>query len=181
MNGKRTVACALLTLTQVGGCAVLAPDPPAIVDAVDLRRYAGFWYEIANTSPPFQAGCTGTSAEYTLRSDGTIGVVNTCNDGSLDGPVRRIEGSARVADSATPAKLKVRFFLCFESDYWIVSLDPDYQWAVVSTPFRAPIWILSRTPQMGDALYDSIVTDLGARGFDVSRLVRTEQPTDPVP
>ena len=82
-----------------------------MVSSVDLSRYAGKWYEIASYPAFFQAGCTGTTAEYTLREDGTVTVLNTCSKGSLDGPVDQIVGKARVPDPANPAKLKVSALL----------------------------------------------------------------------
>ncbi len=165
-----------LALT-LAGCAALYP-PLDVVDEVDLSRYAGTWYEIASYPAIFQAGCTATTAEYTLRDDGRVTVVNTCREGSLDGPVQRIEGSARVADSTTNAKLKVTFFPPFEGDYWIIELGEDYEYAVVGVPNRAFLWILSRTPTLDEAIYQGILDRLPARDYDADRLVRTLQPAE---
>ena len=161
----------------LSGCAILYP-PLDVVDDVDLARYAGKWYEIASYPTPFQAGCTATTAEYTLRDDGRVMVVNTCRGGSLDGPVRRIQGSARVADASTNAKLKVSFFPPFEGDYWIIELGEDYEYAVVGVPNRAFLWILSRTPTLDEAVYQSILERLPEKEYDPALLVRTLQPTE---
>jgi len=168
----------VLVLLPVGilvhGCGLLFP-PLEVVESVDLSRYAGTWYEIASYPAPFQAGCTGTTAEYTLQDDGTVKVVNTCYSGSLDGPVQQIEGAARVPDPATPAKLKVTFFAPFEADYWIIDLGPDYEYAVVGVPSRLFLWILSRSPTLDEATYQEILDRLPEKGFDPARLVRTVQ------
>ncbi|NLX21793.1 MAG: lipocalin family protein [Phycisphaerae bacterium] len=161
----------------LSGCAIFYP-PLDVVDDVDLARYAGKWYEIASYPTPFQAGCTATTAEYTLRDDGRVMVVNTCRGGSLDGPVRRIQGSARVADASTNAKLKVSFFPPFEGDYWIIELGEDYEYAVVGVPNRAFLWILSRTPTLDEAVYQSILERLPEKEYDPALLVRTLQPTE---
>jgi apolipoprotein D and lipocalin family protein len=84
-------------------------------------------------------------------------------------------GKAWVVDKSTNAKLKVSFFWPFRGDYWIIELGKDYEYAVVSSPNRKYLWILSRTPKMDEALYARIVEGLRERGFDVSLLQRTEQ------
>lgn len=173
----KSISSLLLLVLPVAGCGGLF-NPPEVVDYVDLNQYAGKWYEIASYPTAFQAGCTGTTAEYTLQDDGTVKVVNTCNQDTLDGPVDRIEGRARVADPSTNAKLKVSFFPPFEADYWIIDLDPNYEWAVVSNPSRLFLWILSRTPTLDDGVYQEILDRIAAQGYNLDRLVRTLQPTD---
>lgn len=162
----------------VAGCGLTSPwiDPPQVVSFVDVNRYAGLWYEIARYPTWFQTDCVAVTAEYTLRDNGTIQVVNTCRKRSLDGPVSEISGSARVVDETTNAKLKVSFFVPFEGDYWIIELDEDYQWAAVSNPSRQSLWILSRTPQMKDETYEAILELLTAQGYDLNRLELTPQP-----
>lgn len=161
------------------GCTSMLFPPLDVVPSVDVQRYAGKWYEIASYPTPFQRGCTGTTAEYSLRDDGRVRVVNRCFQGSLEGPEQSIEGSARIVDAETNAKLKVSFFGPFEGDYWIIELDEDYQWAVVSEPSRSTLWILSRTPTLNDETYDMILGRLIDRGYDVTRLNRTPQPAEP--
>jgi len=176
LRGLRVLSLPLFAM--VAGCGVCFP-PLEVVECVELSRYAGKWYEIASYPQIFHAGCTGTTAEYTLRDDGTVRVANACNGGSLDGPVKRIEGTARVADPTTNAKLKVSFFPPFEADYWIIDLGPDYEYAVVSDPSRRSLWILSRTPTLDEATYQGILDRISAKGFDIDRLVRTLQASSP--
>ena len=159
----------------LGGCVGVYP-PLDVVESVDVSRYVGTWYEIARYPNFFEAGCVAATAEYALRDDGTVSVVNTCRSGSLDGPEQRIQGSARVADPATNAKLKVSFFPPFEADYWIIGLGADYEYAVVGEPSRAFLWILSRTPTIDDATYQTILDGLPAKGYDPARLELTPQP-----
>jgi apolipoprotein D and lipocalin family protein len=150
--------------------------PLEVVPHVDIQRYLGTWYEIATIPQRFQKGCVGVTAEYRLRKDGDIDIVNTCRRGTLDGQVRTAHGKAWVVDKKTNAKLKVRFFWPFTGDYWIIALDADYQWAVVGHPNRKYLWILSRTPQMDPALYDELLKLIEAKGYDLSKLKRTLQP-----
>jgi apolipoprotein D and lipocalin family protein len=166
----------LIVLTPATPVRAGDEQPLEVVESVDLERYLGLWYEIASYPMYFQRGCTATTADYSARDDGLIEVVNRCRKGSLDGKLKQAKGRAKVVDTETSAKLKVSFFGPFWGDYWIIDLDPDYQWAVVGGPKRKHLWILSRTPQMDEALYDEIVARLPAQGYDPNGLNMTEQP-----
>jgi apolipoprotein D and lipocalin family protein len=163
------------------GCALVTPGraadkPLQTVDKVDLERYLGRWYEIASYPMYFQRGCTATTADYSLREDGKIQVINSCRKKTLDGKLKQAKGKAKVVDEATNAKLKVSFFGPFWGDYWIIDLDPEYRWAVVGGPKRKYLWILSRTPEMDQAVYEEIVARLPGMGYDPAKLERTLQP-----
>jgi len=147
-----------------------------VVEHVDLDRYLGTWYEIASYPAWFQKNCAAVTAEYSLRDDGMIRVINSCRKGSLDGTLKQSTGRAKVVDQTTNAKLKVSFFGPFWGDYWIIDLDPAYRWAVVGVPSRKYLWILSRTPTLDEALYRDIVDRLPAKGYTADRLNRTPQP-----
>lgn len=168
-----------ITCIALAGCCPVEPTLPLpTVEFVDLQQYVGKWYEIASYPAFFSAGCTATTAEYTARDDGTIGVVNECRLDNPSGPVNRIEGTARVVDEVTNAKLKVSFFLFIEGDYWIIDLDEEYQWAVVGEPSRRTLFILSRTPTLDPDIYEGILSRLPELGYDPERLELTLQVTD---
>ena len=150
--------------------------PLETVDSVDLDRYLGRWYEIASYPAWFQKNCTAVTADYSLRDDGVIEVINSCRKGTLDGKLKQSKGRAKVVDLDSNAKLKVSFFGPFWGPYWIIDLDPEYQWAVVGAPNRKYLWILCRTPQMDPAQYNEIVARLPAKGYDPNGLNTTEQP-----
>jgi apolipoprotein D and lipocalin family protein len=171
------VSAAGVALCLAGGCGAFYP-PLDVVEKVELDRYAGTWYEIARYPNSFERGCVGVTADYTPRDDGRIDVVNTCFESSLDGPSRDILGSARVVDETTNAKLKVSFFWPFEGDYWIIDLAEDYSYAVVGEPARRSLWILSRTPEMDDALYEDIIAWLPEVGYDPDLLEPVLQSTE---
>ncbi len=155
---------------------------PTTVARVDLDRYAGRWYEIARYPNRFQKRCTGdVVARYTLEADGTIGVDNGCRDGR--GGERRAHGVARnVSTDGSNSKLKVRFaprvlaWLPFVwANYWILALADDYSYAVVGTPDREYLWILSRSPALPEAVFEDLERRVAAQGYDPARLVRTPQ------
>jgi apolipoprotein D and lipocalin family protein len=170
----------LLPLLVLTGCGTLMPlEPLNVVEQVDVQRYMGKWYEIARYPNFFQGtDCAGTTAEYTLLEDGRVQVVNRCFEGGLNGPEQTIEGTARVVDTETNAKLKVNFFGPFEGNYWIIDLGEDYQWAVVGDPTRTFLWILSRTPTMDETTYNDILSRLPDKLYDPSRLLPTVQAED---
>jgi apolipoprotein D and lipocalin family protein len=172
---------ALLGALFAGGCATThggASLPPLqTVERVDLPRYLGTWYEIASYPQSFQAGCTATTATYSLRDDGIIEVLNRCRKGGLDGQEDSAKGRARVVDTTTNARLEVSFFGPFWGDYWVIDLAEDYGYAVVGHPNREYLWVLARTPSLAPDTYAGIVARLGAQGYDPARLVPTLQPT----
>lgn len=173
----RSSALLITATLTFGGCNAFDP-PLAVVDNVDVERYMGRWYEIARYPNAFERGCVGVTADYTLRRDGRVDVLNTCRVGSLEGNVRAIEGVARVVDRRTNAKLAVTFFWPFEGPYWILELGRDYEYAVVGEPGRKFLWVLARNPIMDEGLLDEIVSRLPQKGYDPDRLQRVLQHSD---
>lgn len=149
--------------------------PLQVVPSVDLKRYIGTWYEIARFPNSFQEGCVGTSAIYTLREDGKINVLNQCRRGTLNGEISSAKGTAWVVDEKTNAKLKVSFFWPFSGHYWIIDLGENYEYAVVGHPDRKYLWILSRSLEMDEELYNRIIERLKLQLYDTSRLMKTLQ------
>lgn len=155
------------------------PPPPRVenrpVQQLDLRRYTGRWHEIAHLPMVFQRKCTtNITADYALRPDGRIDVRNACR--TKEGRIEAAEAVARTTNGAQGA-LEVRFAPAFLSwlpfawaDYWVLDIDPDYQWAVVGSPSRKYLWILSREPRMDLDLFERLKADAVARGYPVDRL-----------
>ena len=166
----------LVVLLASSGTANAGEPELTAVESVELDRYLGVWYEISSYPNWFQRGCTAVTADYSLRDDGLIKVVNSCRKGSLDGKLKQANGRAKVVDTTTNAKLKVSFFGPFWGDYWIIDLDPDYQWVVVGEPKRKYLWILSRTRSMDDDIFGQILSRLPDKGYDPGGLRRTVQP-----
>jgi apolipoprotein D and lipocalin family protein len=143
--------------------------PVTTVNAVDLKRYVGLWYEIAKIPNRFQKQCVrGTTAEYTLGEDGRISVVNQCV--KKDGDVDDAEGVAKVIDTTNNAKLKVSFvsFLGwrpFWGDYWVIGLDANYEWAIIGTPDRKYGWVLARTPGLDENTMEEIRAIIEHNGY----------------
>ena len=170
----------LLLCLALAGCAA-APvyrDTDAQISsaaAFDPARYAGRWYEIARYPVPFQDGCVAATADYSLRDDGTIGVVNTCRAGAVDGPVRRVEGQARVTG---PGRLEVSFNSVpfVRAPYWVLWTDDTYETAVVGLPSGRAGWVLSRTPTIRPDRWKAALEVLDFNGYDTRRLIAGGQP-----
>jgi apolipoprotein D and lipocalin family protein len=177
----RIVAAATLCLILTSCAGVNPKDALPTVPSVDLARYAGTWHEIARLPMWFQRHCVDSKAIYTRRSDGAVGVHNECMTDS--GGVEQADGVATVVDDKTNARLNVVFDNYFarlfgssrEGNYWILALDGDYRTALVGTPDRRFLWILSRTPQLDDAIYQRLVEQARQLSFPVSDLIRTRR------
>lgn len=180
MKATRTIVLAAVA-AALAGCAFLerhpvgnrSVAPPA--KAVELRRYLGRWYELARYEQGFQRGCEGVTADYALRPDGKISVLNRCR--KPDGHVSEASGKAKVVDPVTNARLKVSFFGPFYvGDYWVLDRADDYRWAIVGDPSGRYLWLLHRqaVPPAGE--YDALVARAGVLGFDIAMLRRTQQP-----
>ncbi|WP_300711565.1 lipocalin family protein [Limnohabitans sp.] len=164
----------------LGLCALTAsaqtPAPLDTVASVDVPRYMGTWYEIAKYPNWFQKKCaSSTSAQYSLQADGQVQVLNRCK--TANGEWSEALGMARQIGRANSPRLQVRFAPAWLSfipmvwgNYWIIDLDPQYQWVVVSEPSREYLWILSRTPELPAATYQGLLGKLAANGFDLQRI-----------
>lgn len=164
------------------GFASAAKELP-VVDHVDLTRYQGKWYEIGSIPQSFQKQCVGrTTAEYEILADtGEVKVLNSC--ATKDGSRSSSEGRAKVVDTETNAKLKVtfakvggRWVYLFGGKYWIIKLDPNYQYVVVGHPTRDYGWILSRNPAMPIEKVRELAMFLKSEGYDICRFYTTPQP-----
>ncbi len=141
---------------------------------VDLKRYAGLWYEIARLDNPFEKKCIrGAHAKYILRKDRTLHVTNGCQTAR---GFSTVTGIAWVVDKTSQAKLKVSFTPFFKylkwfgGDYWILYVDADYERAIVGTPHRKYLWFLARQPEMTDAHYQQLVHIASKAGFDTKNM-----------
>lgn len=173
------VLIVMAIMAVLAGCAGVEPQTPlTAVSSVDLARYSGTWYEIARLPMWFQRHCVDSKAVYSSRPDGSIGVHNECVTDT--GTTSRADGVATVVDPKTNARLAVVFDNWFaklfssprEGNYWILDLDPEYRTALVGTPDRRYLWILSRDRQLDDPTYQRLVEKGRQLGFPVSELIR---------
>jgi apolipoprotein D and lipocalin family protein len=165
----------IISAIWLTGCKTESNNPLKTVSHVDLNKYLGKWYEISKYPNKFEKDMVGITAEYSLRKDGSIKVLNQGYLYTLDGKEKSATGKAYVADKNSGSKLRVSFFGPFFADYWVIALGDEYEYAVVSEPSRKYLWVLSRSAQMNDEKYNKIVTFLSENGFDTTKLVLTPQ------
>jgi apolipoprotein D and lipocalin family protein len=141
----------------------------------DLQRYLGVWYEAARLPHSFEKGLDRVTATYTLQEDGTIQVLNKGFDTSK-GEWKEAVGKAYIPDTAAGALLKVSFFWIFYAEYKVIVLDSvSYSYAMVTSSSKKYLWILSRSPQMDQFVYDELVRKANDWGFNVSQIYRVRQ------
>jgi apolipoprotein D and lipocalin family protein len=167
-------------VTALGLAAVLsacntadktAGPPLPTVASVDVQRYMGTWVQQGLVPNKFQKMCiSDTTATYAREGDG-LSVTNRCVDGA--GKPVEAKGVAKVVEGSNNAKLKVSFFRPFYGDYWVLALDPDYQWVLVGEPAREFGWILSRAKRLDDATYNAVLDKAAALGYDKAKFVRS--------
>lgn len=163
--------CVSLSLAACTGM----PAGVAPVDGFELNRYLGKWYEIARLDHSFERGLTRVTAEYSLREDGGLRVVNrgfSANKGEWE----EAEGKAYFVESPGLGYLKVSFFGPFYGSYIVFELDKqDYQYAFVSGPDTSYLWLLARSPEVSDDILRRFVERAGELGFDTDALILVDQ------
>jgi len=167
-----------LSVLLLGGCASIPEGlgPLDTVAAVDVQRYLGRWYEIARFQHRFEKTIVGATAEYSLRDDGRIQVLNSGFKKDLDGAYSQVKAVAWVPDTARPGALKVRFFGLFTSDYLIFGLDQEnYSWALVGSDTRDYLWFLARTPEISEELFSRMKDIARGQGYELSGLYKVPQ------
>lgn len=168
-------AFATLVALQLSACTSSdkKPDvlPPPVVASVNVNRYLGTWYQQALIPNRFQIRCaSNTTATYAL--DGKdLSVVNQCR--GADGKVEVATGVAKIVEGSNNAKLRVSFFRPFYGDYWVLALDPEYQWVLVGDPTRHYGWVLSRDANLSDVIFSQILDRAVSLGYDKTRFERS--------
>ena len=141
------------------------------VSSVDLKRYAGKWFEIARYPNKFQKNCVGnTTVTYTQKVDYQMDVSSQCV--KKNGAMENTKFEAKITDKTTNAKFDVQNA---PGDFWIVDLDSDYKYAAIGDPKRENFWILSRESEMKDAVYQDILRRVEKMGFNPGKVVKTPQ------
>ncbi len=140
---------------------------------VDINSYKGTWYEIARFEHFFEKGCKNVTATYNLKDENKIEVINRCTMIS-DNKKKEARGVAYAIDD-TNSKLKVSFFRPFYGDYWIIDLDKDYKVALVGSPSREYLWILSRDKIINEKTKNQLLLKAENYGFDTKKFIWTIQ------
>jgi len=151
------------------------PEGVKPVSGFELDRYLGKWYEIARLDHSFERGLSRVTAEYSLREDGGVRVVNR-GFSAAKGEWDEAEGKAYFVESPDLGYLKVSFFGPFYGSYVVFELDrEDYQYAFISGPDTSFLWLLARTPTVSVDVLRRFIERSQALGFDTDSLVLVDQ------
>lgn len=165
------------TVAMLASCSTPNYAPLPTVASVDLSRYQGKWFEVALIPNRFQRMCVAdTQAEY-KQDDDLIRVTNRCR--KEDGSIEKANGVAKIVEGSNNAKLRVSFFRPFYGNYWVLALDPSYQWVLVGEPSRKYGWVLSRTAQLDPSTLNKILDEAEKRGYNRSAF-KTSAQTKPL-
>jgi len=166
-------AALMLALTMLAGCVGIPEGVRAVRD-FDLQRYLGTWYEIARLDHPFERGLSRVTAEYSLREDGGVKVVNRGYD-AAENEWKQADGKAYFVESPDIGRLKVSFFGPFYASYNVIALDKEgYRWAMVSGPDTDYLWILAREPNLDPEVRQQLVAQAREAGFPTDALIWVE-------
>jgi len=173
---RMLAATALLAL---GGCVSMggaSSKPLRPVAHVDLPRYMGGWFVIANIPYFAEENCFDSVEGYALRPDGRIDNKFACREKSFDAPMKpKLKTIATVYDRTSNAEWRVPFFKVVPVKYFVIDLDPDYRWAVIGHPSRRFGWVISRTHSLPDDTYLGILERLREQGYDTAKFVKVPQ------
>lgn len=159
----------------LAGCQS-APRPPiALAGPVDLPRFMGDWYVIANIPTFLEKGAHNAVESYRLDADGSIATTFTFRADAFDGPEKRYTPRGFVREGQGNAVWGMRFLWPIKADFRIVYLTPDYGQTVIGREARDYVWIMARTPAIPEADYQSILSFLAGQGYDVTRIQRVPQ------
>jgi len=180
MNNKKLIfmlSVIMLLTTTISGCINPGPaEPIEVVEQLDAIQYQGLWYSVYEIPIfygffPFgysSTKCINSTATYTVLSETTIEVLNKC---ILRGKQMEVEGVARYENNSNMNGALIVNFFGFDSDYNVIGLDSQYQWAVVGTKNRENLWFLSRTPTIEPSLLEHMKSIAEDQGFDTTQLV----------
>jgi apolipoprotein D and lipocalin family protein len=172
-NIPRWLALTLSALCLLG-CGSQRP-PIHTVPKVDLQRFMGPWYVIANIPTFIEKGAHNAIESYQLNADGTIATTFTFREGSFEGPEKRHEPTGFVTDTTSNAIWDMQFFWPFKSDYRIVYLSEDYGETIIGREARDYLWIMARTPKLPEAKLQQLIQRCVEEGYDPKKIERVPQ------
>jgi len=172
---KRHIGAGLVALFGLGGCSSPAHPPITLASKVDLPRFMGDWYVIANIPTFIEKGAHNAVESYRPNPDGTIATTFTYRQDSFDGPLKRYQPTGFVLDRSSNAVWGMRFVWPFKSDFRIVYLDPGYTQTIIGREARDYVWIMARTPSIPEADYRKLLDLLGREGYNIGQIRKVPQ------
>ena len=170
----RKTALVVAASLSLAGCAGNGPEMET-VDYVDLERFMGDWYVIANIPTFLEKGAHNAVETYALNDDGTIATTFTFRDGAFDGKEKQYNPKGFIRDTRSNALWGMRFIWPIKADYRIVHLDEDYTQTIIGRQKRDFVWIMAREPDISDSDYETLLGVVESLGYDMSKVERVPQ------
>jgi apolipoprotein D and lipocalin family protein len=174
MNARSRIKLVAITAVILGGCAAKGTEMKT-VDNVDIARFMGAWYVIANIPTFLEKGAHNAVEVYSLNDDGTIATNFTYRKDGFDGKEKEYNPKGFILDKETNARWGMRFVWPIKADYRIIYLDDDYTTTIIGRQNRDYVWIMARTPTISDTDYEDLVLFVDSIGYDTSKLERVPQ------
>jgi apolipoprotein D and lipocalin family protein len=170
----RTPLYALILMPLLAACGTNMPELKP-VDHVDIPRFMGDWYVIANIPTFIEKGAHNAVETYELNDDGTIATTFTFRDGAFDGEKKVHTPKGFVTDHPSNAVWGMRFIWPIKADYRIIYLDDSYSTTVIGRNKRDYVWLMARAPAIDEASYDRLLKFIGSVGYDTSEVQKVPQ------
>jgi apolipoprotein D and lipocalin family protein len=149
--------------------------PINTVEYVDLNRFMGKWYVIANIPTFIEKDAHNATETYRLESDGTIATTFRFNKGSLEGPVKTYHPRGFIRDNQSNAVWGMQFIWPFKAEYRVIYLAEDYSLTVIGRTKRDYVWIMAREPSIPDEKYALILDFLQEQDYDIRKVQKVPQ------
>jgi apolipoprotein D and lipocalin family protein len=164
-------------LFALGGCQTVNDHPPLrLAPKVDLKRFMGDWYVIANIPTFIEKGAHNAVESYRLEPDGvTVATTFTFREGGFDGEPKRYTPTGFVVDRESNAVWDMQFVWPIKADYRIVYVAEDYATTIIGREKRDYAWIMARKPSIPEAEYRRLVGMLAEQGYDISKVRKVPQ------
>jgi apolipoprotein D and lipocalin family protein len=169
-----TVLLALPAVAMLLACSSATPSMRT-VESVDIERFMGDWYVIANIPTRFERGAHNAVESYQLTPEGTVQTTFTYRKGSYDGELKTMKPKGFIRDDGSNAIWGMQFVWPFKAEYLIVYLDEDYSTTIIGRSKRDYLWIMARTPEISDEQYRRLVEFCAEQGYDVEKIQRVPQ------
>ena len=157
----------------ISGCQSMPPIQT--VQQVDIQRFMGDWYVIANIPTFMEKEAYNAIESYRIDDDGTIATTFTYNKGSFEGPLKKYTPRGFITDTASNAVWGMRFIWPFKAEYRIIYLNEDYSQTIIGRTKRDYVWLMARTPGISEQDYQQALDFMASQGYDISRVQRVPQ------
>ena len=171
----KNILLLLPLITLLSACGSQNLKPIITVEHVDLDRFMGEWYVVANIPTFIETDAYNAIETYEMNDDGSIATTFTFHDGSPDGELKKYEPTGFIVDEQSNALWDMQFIWPFKAEYRVIYLDEDYQTTIIGRTKRDYVWLMSRQSKIEDSSYASLLTFLEEQGYDINKVQKVPQ------